>query len=266
MAPPSRQCASATRAASAGSSTARGDRRPAVGCVEERKGVDPVAEHRHAERLEQLGGRADVEERLDSRRDDHAGDPGAGTEVGRDVGRGREAAMNAAEPACSQEADADGVGDRQRAAHRRRADRALHGARSEVARPQLARVRGEPLELLGSQPDDDAAVEDADRRRGRSRVAHRGFAREAHLDARGRGEPVRDERRLERDDRPLLGEGGLDLVADADQEVHGGEVRRRVPPSARAGSRRDPRRTRRNGRRGSGRTPQQPPPGAPPVP
>ncbi len=35
-----------------------------------------------------------------------------------------------------------------------------------------------------------------------------------------------DERRLERDDGALLGERGLDLVADADQVLHGGRLDR----------------------------------------
>ncbi len=148
------------------------------------------------------------------------GDPRAGAEVGRDVRRRREAAVHAAEAACPHEADADRCSDRQRAADGRRAERPLNGARSEIARAELARLGCEALELDGGEPDDDAPVEDADRRgRGAGR-AHRCLARETHLDSRRRGKPVRDEGRLERDDGALLLEGDGNLVGDADQALH----------------------------------------------
>ena len=84
---PSRQCARATRAASFGALDPGGDRRPAVRRVEERQVVGPVAEHRHAERLEQLGRRGHVQERLDARGDDQHLGPGELAEVGGHVGR-----------------------------------------------------------------------------------------------------------------------------------------------------------------------------------
>ena len=62
-------------------------------------------------------------------------------------------------------ADAGRARDGERAADGRRADRALHDRGREIARPDLARVGAEPLELVLRQPDDDLAVEDADRRR-----------------------------------------------------------------------------------------------------
>ena len=49
---------------------ARRDRRPALGGVEQRQRVGAIAEHRHAERLEQLRRGGHVEERLHPRRDD----------------------------------------------------------------------------------------------------------------------------------------------------------------------------------------------------
>ena len=55
-------------------------------------------------------------------------------EVGRDVGRRRPAAVHAAEPARRHEADPGRAADGERAADRRRADRALHDRRGEVAR------------------------------------------------------------------------------------------------------------------------------------
>ena len=93
-------------------------------------------------------------------------------QVGGDVGALGEAAVDAADPAGSHEADPGEPADGERAADGGRADRALRGAGGEVARPGLARVRArlaEPLELPAVEPDDDRAVEHADRcRHGRS--------------------------------------------------------------------------------------------------
>ena len=107
-----------------------------------------------------------------------------------------------------------------RAADGRRADRPLDGAHREVARAELARSRREPLEVSPLEADPDLPVEHADRRRDRACGANGGLAREARLDAVRRREAVGDEGRLERDDRALFLEGGLHLVADADQVVH----------------------------------------------
>ena len=93
-------------------------------------------------------------------------------------------------------------------ADRRRADGSLHGADGEVARAELARVGREALELVLVEPDADLPVEDADRGRHRSGGADAPLAREPDLDAVRRREPVRDERRLERDDGALLLERG----------------------------------------------------------
>ena len=71
----------------------------------------------------------------------------------------------------------------------------------EVARPDLARVGVEALELVLRQADADCAVEDADRGRHRAGVADAPLALEPDLDALAGREAVRDERRLERDDR-----------------------------------------------------------------
>ena len=65
--PPSPQCARAIAAASSARLDARGDGRAAARRVEERQLVGAVAEHRHAERLEQLARRRHVEQRLDAR-------------------------------------------------------------------------------------------------------------------------------------------------------------------------------------------------------
>ena len=66
---------------------ARGDGRPARGRVEQRQRVRAIAEHRDAERLQQLAGRGHVEQRLDATGDDRDARPCELAEVGRDVGR-----------------------------------------------------------------------------------------------------------------------------------------------------------------------------------
>ena len=67
--------------------------------------------------------------------------------------------------------------------------------------PTLRAVGVEPPELvLGRARPTTLAVEDADRRRHRARLAHRALGREPDLDALAGREAVRDERRLERDD------------------------------------------------------------------
>ena len=86
-APPSRQCASATRAASSADSTRAETGGPPRGGVEEGSVSTRKPEHRDAERLEQLRGRGDVEERLHAGRDDERGRPRELREVGRDVRR-----------------------------------------------------------------------------------------------------------------------------------------------------------------------------------
>ena len=106
------------------------------------------------------------------------------------------------------------------AADGRRADRALHGADSEVAGAELARLGRESLEVGSLEADPDLPVEHADRGRDRTCGANGGLARKTRLDPVRRGEAVGDERRLERDDGALFLERGLHLVADADQVVH----------------------------------------------
>ena len=68
--PPSSQCAAASRAASSADSIRADTGGPPRGGVEERQRVGPPAEHRNPERLEELGRRRHVEQRLDAGRDD----------------------------------------------------------------------------------------------------------------------------------------------------------------------------------------------------
>src|SRR3990170_4076652 len=142
--------------------------------------------------------------------------------------------MDAAESAGAHEANADRTRGGERTAHGGGADRALHCARGEVARTDLAGVGREALELVLPEADADATVEDADGRRHGARPAHAPLALEADLDAVRRREAVRDERRLERDDGPPFGERGRDLVGDLQQGGHRGRAyrRRSLSPAA----------------------------------
>ena len=97
----------------------------------------------------------------------------------------------------------------------------LHDRGGEVARPDLARVGVEARELVLRQADPDRAVEDADRRRHRARLAHAPLALEPDRDALAGREAVGDERRLERDDGAALAERGRHFLGDGDELLHG---------------------------------------------
>ena len=94
-----------------------------------------------------------------------------------------------------------------------------------------ARSRGPTLRASGpkrassssDEADAEQPVEHADRRRHRARLSDATLALEPDGDAFAGREPVRDERRLERDDRPPLRERVPDLVRDAEQVLHGME-------------------------------------------
>ena len=102
------------------------------------------------------------------------------------------------------------------------------GARSRG--PSLRAAGGEALELLGGEADHDTAVEHPDGGGHGARGADGGLAREADLDSRRRGEPMRDERRLECDERAPVLERGLNLVGDADEVLHAAQRSRVASP------------------------------------
>src|SRR5919108_4406429 len=112
--------------------------------------------------------------------------------------------MDASEAAGRHEADADGAADGERRARGRRADLAADGGGREVARPDLPRLRGEPLEFGGWDADPDQAVEDADGRGHRPLFLHTRVNLRPNLHPHPGWEAVRDERSLERDDRAAL--------------------------------------------------------------
>ena len=147
--------------------------------------------------------------------------------------------MDAADAARPEEADPRRACDRQRSPDRGRADPALRRAGGEVSRAELARAWREALELLRPEADANLAVQHADRRGHRAGGAHGSVALYPDLDAVRRGEPVRDEGRLERDDGPSLLEGGAHLLREDDQLAHGidpsPETHRDAASSARPG-------------------------------
>ena len=199
---------------------AGGDRRPAVRRVEERERVGAEAERRDAERLERLRGRGHVEDRLRARGDHDDARSRELAEVGGDVRPLRPAAMDSADPAGAHEAEPDRARDRERAADGRRPDRTLRDRGGDVARPELARGRPEALELLLIEADAHLSVEHSDRRGGRTRFAHTTLALEPDRDTLAGRKAVRDQRCLERDDRPPFVECGAHLV----REPHHGIV------------------------------------------
>src|SRR5205807_457623 len=90
--------------------------------------------------------------------------PGELAEVGRDVRRVWEAAVDAAEAAGPHEPDPDPAADCERPADGGCPDPALCDASREIPRASLTRIGAEPLELLWREPDPNSPVEHADRR------------------------------------------------------------------------------------------------------
>ena len=87
---------------------------------------------------------------------------------------------------------------------------------AEVARPDLARAGVEPRQLLLVESDPQLAVEHADRRRHGAARPYPPLRLAPDLDALARREAVRDQRRLERDDRAARGERLAHLLGDPD--------------------------------------------------
>src|SRR5207248_1807859 len=153
------------------------------------------------------------------RRDDERGRPGERPEVGRDVRRVREAAVDTAEAPCAHEPDPDPAADRQRPAYGGRADPSLCDASREISRAGLPRAPVEPGQLLRREPDANASLEHTDRRGDGPGRAHAPLGLEPHLDPLSRREAVRDERRLERDHRRAIAERPLDLGRELDHGI-----------------------------------------------
>ena len=121
--------------------------RAAGGVVEERQGVGAVADHGDAERLEQLDRGGTSRSDLTPDEATRAGMRAAAArsaETSGGVGKPRWTPPRPPVPMNRIPTAAAAV---ERAADRGRADRALHGADGEVARPELAGGGSEPLEL-----------------------------------------------------------------------------------------------------------------------
>ena len=200
-----------------GALDARGHRRASRRRVEERQLVRAEAEQRHAERLQELRRCGHVEQRLHAGADDERLRPRQLAEVRRDVQPFP--AMNAADPAGRHESDSGHAAGGEGAADGGGPDRSLDDAGREVARPDLARVAGEALQLARRETDADSAVEDADCRGRRAGLANAPVGLEPNRDTVARGETVRNERRLERDHRVPPPERVRDLAGDLDHGI-----------------------------------------------
>jgi hypothetical protein len=130
--------------------------------------------------------------------------------------------MHAADPARAHEPDPDAPTDAERPSDGRRAEQPLRHAEAELPRTRFAGVvagRRETVELCFDETDADDAVDDADRRRDGASGAHALLRLERDLDSLPGGEPVRDEGRLERDDRAPLLERRGDLRRHLDHGI-----------------------------------------------
>src|SRR5581483_7023449 len=96
--------------------------------------------------------------------------------------------------------------------------------------PHLARVRPEAHEFLLRQSRSHLAVEDADGRRDRARCSHLALGLQPDRDALAWREAVRDERRLERDDRASGAQGLAHLVGEAYHTVSSISTKRLSSP------------------------------------
>jgi hypothetical protein len=146
--------------------------------------------------------------------------------------------VDAAEAAGAHEADPDRAAGGECAAHGGRADGTLDDRGGEVAWADLARVGGETAELLLREADPQLAVEDTDRGRHRPGVADAPLALQPDRDPLTGWKAVRDQRRLQRHDRPPVRERVPHLVGNPDRILHGIEpsCATQRPAAARASS------------------------------
>jgi len=127
--------------------------------------------------------------------------------------------VHAADAAGAEEPDAGRPAGGERSAHGRRADSPLGDCCSEVAWPDLARLGREPLQLGVREADPECTVEHADGRRHRTRCTDTLRRLDADGHALARREPVRNERRLERDDGRAPPQRIRDLGRDLDHGI-----------------------------------------------
>ncbi len=186
-----------------------GCRRPAFSRIEERHGVGAEADDRHAERLESLESRRHVEQRLHARADDDGGRAGQLRQVCGDVRSHSVAPVDAADAARGENGDGGQPAGGERRAYGSRPQLTSDDAGGEVPRADLARVRargGDPLELLVVETHAKRPVHDGDGRRDCTSFAHALLALLPDGDSLARREAVGNDRRLQGDDRPPLGQ------------------------------------------------------------
>ncbi len=219
------------RAARATSSTRAETGGPPPAAIEAWHLVGAPAEDGNPERLEQLRGGADVEQRFDPGGDDERGCADERAQVRRDIRPLAPAAVHPAEPACREELHTGGAADRERAADGRRAERARDECGREVARAHLRRVGVEALELGRDEPDDEPAVEHPHRGGHRPARARSLLGGEADLEAAPGREAVGDQGRLERHHRAPLAQRVRDLLAEPDHGIDPSRAQQRAAAS-----------------------------------
>ena len=131
--------------------------------------------------------------------------------------------MHAADAAGGHGTDAGEAARGEGGADRGGAQRAVNDAGREIARAHLPRIRtrgGDPLELPVVEAYVEPPVEDGDRRGDSAAVA---YALLALLPTRAlaRRKAVCDDRRLQGDDRPTVGERVAHLRGDDEELAHG---------------------------------------------
>ena len=197
-------------------STRHGDGEAGVREVEAGEAVGAVAEHADVERLEPLERRADVEDRLHARADDRHAGPRERGQVGRLVPALARLAVDAAEPAGGEDADAGAGGEVGGRGDGRRRRAAGGDHRGEVAQPRLREpgTERQRLERVVVEPDPDLAGDDGDRGRDGALGAHHGLELAGHLEVPAARQPVGDQGALERHDGLAGGERAGDLRGD----------------------------------------------------
>ena len=183
-----------------------------------------VADDRHAERLQALERRGDVEDRFHARRDDEDGDDAHRLEICRDVPGRHGAAVDPTEPAGRHHRRCPPAGKRDGPSDGRRPVDSARDREAEVPRGQLGDRGfgvGEAFDLGGRQPHDRDAGDHADRRGLGPLVPDVLFELAGDLEVVRARQPVGDEGRLERDDTASIGEGLADVVPDTELATGG---------------------------------------------
>ena len=131
-------------------------------------------------------------------------------------------AVNAADPSGGEHADAGLRGEQRGGGDGRAAGRALRHRHRQVSGAELqrARRRRQLLELVGLEADVRDTVEHRDRRGHGAVLGDRPLELERRPDVLGARQAVRDDRRLERDDRLAVAERAGDALGENDSSGH----------------------------------------------